>query len=192
MQPVIRPAVPADLDAVAEIYTYYVRHTVITFEENPPPVAAWHQRLDDLAARDLPFLVAELSGEVVGYAHAAPWRPKPAYRHTVENSIYLAPGRTGRGLGGALLEALLAACAETHVRQMIAVIADAGTDTSAALHRRYGFTDAGRLAAVGYKHDRWVDTLLMQRALGQPAAVDDDHDSDQALPPRKPRNSPHA
>ncbi|MET9767549.1 N-acetyltransferase family protein [Streptomyces sp. NPDC006415] len=167
--PVIRPAVPADLDAVAEIYTYYVRHTVITFEENPPPVGAWHQRLDDLAARNLPFLVAELSGEVVGYAYAGPWRPKPAYRHTVENSIYLAPGRTGRGLGGALLEALLAACTGTHVRQMIAVIADAGTDTSAALHRRYGFTDAGRLAAVGFKHDRWVDTLLMQRTLGRPA-----------------------
>ncbi|MGW1292457.1 N-acetyltransferase family protein [Streptomyces sp. NPDC002533] len=168
-EPVIRPAVPADLDAVAEIYTYYVRHTVITFEENPPPVADWHQRLDDLAARDLPFLVAELSGEVIGYTYAAPWRPKPAYRHTVENSIYLAPDRTGRGLGGALLEALLTACAGTHVRQMIAVIADTGSAASAALHRRCGFTDAGRLAAVGYKHDRWIDTLLMQRTFGQPA-----------------------
>ncbi len=116
MESVIRPAVPADLNAVAEIFTHYVCHTVITFEEAPPPVAAWRQRLDDLAARKLPFLVAELSSEVVGYAYAAPWRPKPAYRHTVENSIYLAPGRTGRGLGGALLEALLAACARTHVR----------------------------------------------------------------------------
>ncbi|MFD5202420.1 GNAT family N-acetyltransferase [Streptomyces sp. NPDC058375] len=170
-EPVIRPAAPADLDAVAEIYTYYVRHTVITFEETPPPAAAWHQRLDDLAARSLPFLVAALSGEVVGYAYAAPWRPKPAYRHTVENSIYLAPDRTGRGLGGALLEALLTACAGAHVRQMIAVIADTGTDASVALHRRYGFTDAGRLAAVGYKHDRWIDTVLMQRTLGHPEAV---------------------
>ncbi|MFC8697238.1 GNAT family N-acetyltransferase [Streptomyces parvus] len=168
MEPVIRPAVPADLSAVAEIYTYYVRHTVITFEENPPPVAAWQQRLDDLAARNLPFLVAELSGEVVGYAYAAPWRPKPAYRNTVENSIHLAPDRTGRGLGGALLEARLAACTGTHVRQMIAVIADAGTDASAALHRRHGFTDAGRLTAVGYKHDRLVDTLLTQRTLDRP------------------------
>ncbi|MYV59814.1 GNAT family N-acetyltransferase [Streptomyces sp. SID4931] len=176
MKPVIRPAVPADLDAVAEIYTYYVRHTVITFEESPPPVSAWHERLDELASRKLPFLVAELSGEVVGYAYAAPWRPKPAYRNTVENSIYLAPGRTGRGLGGTLLEALLAACAGTHVRQMIAVIADAGTDTSAALHRRYGFTDAGRLTAVGYKHDRWIDTLLMQRTLGRPATDTADPD----------------
>ncbi|MFG2887576.1 GNAT family N-acetyltransferase [Streptomyces sp. NPDC048297] len=166
MESVIRPAVVADLGAVAEIFTHYVRHTVITFEETPPSVAVWHQRLDDLAAQGLPFLVAELSGEVVGYAYAAPWRPKPAYRHTVENSIYLAPDRTGRGLGGALLEALLAACAQTHVRQMIAVIADADTEASVALHRRFGFTDVGRLTAVGYKQNRWIDTVLMQRTLG--------------------------
>ncbi len=100
MKAVIRLAAPADLDAVAEIFTHYVRHTVITFEETPPPVAAWRQRLDNLAAQELPFLVAELSGEVVGYAYATPWRPKPAYRHMVENSIYLAPGRTGQGLAG--------------------------------------------------------------------------------------------
>ncbi|MFJ9425395.1 GNAT family N-acetyltransferase [Streptomyces sp. NPDC101249] len=170
MGAVIRPAIPADLNAVAEIFTHYVRHTVITFEETPPSSAAWHQRLDDLATRELPFLVAELSGHVVGYAYAAPWRPKSAYRHTVENSIYLAPDRTGRGLGGALLEALLTACARTRARQMIAVIADAGTDASVALHRRFGFADAGRLAAVGYKHDRWIDTVLMQRTLGRTPA----------------------
>ncbi|MBQ0826504.1 GNAT family N-acetyltransferase [Streptomyces tagetis] len=164
-EPVIRPAAPADLDAVAEIFTHYVRHTVITFEEIPPPAAAWHQRLDDLAAQELPFLVAESSGEVVGYAYAAPWRPKPAYRHTAENSIYLAPGRTGRGLGGTLLQALLTACTRTHLRQMIALIADTGTDASVALHRSLGFTDVGRLAAVGYKHGRWIDTVLMQRPL---------------------------
>ncbi|MFF7176929.1 GNAT family N-acetyltransferase [Streptomyces sp. NPDC008121] len=164
--PAIRPAVPADLDAVAGIYTHYVRHTVITFEEIPPPVTAWRGRLDDLAERGLPFLVAELSGDIVGYAYAAPWRPKPAYRHTVENSIYLAPDHTGHGLGAALLDALLAAVAGTDVRQMIAVIADAGTDASIALHHRFGFTRAGRLTAVGYKHGRWIDTVLMQRPLG--------------------------
>ncbi|MET8622451.1 N-acetyltransferase family protein [Kitasatospora sp. NPDC004669] len=163
---VIRPAVPADLGAVAEIYGHYVRDTVATFDETPPPPAVWQQRFEDLAAQGLPFLVAEASGEVVGYAYAAPWRPKPAYRHSAENSIYLAPTHTGRGLGGALLEALLAACAETHLRQVIAVIADFGTDASVALHRRYGFTDAGRLTAVGFKHGRWIDTVLMQRALG--------------------------
>jgi phosphinothricin acetyltransferase len=162
----IRPAVPADLGAVAEIYAHYVRDTVITFDETPPAPAVWRQRFEDLAARGLPFLIAEVSGEVAGYAYAAPWRPKPAYRYTAENSIYLAPAHTGRGLGSALLEALLSACAKTHLRQVVAVIADSGTDASAALHRRYGFTDAGRLTAVGFKHDRWIDTVLMQRTLG--------------------------
>ncbi|MFJ9838932.1 GNAT family N-acetyltransferase [Kitasatospora sp. NPDC101155] len=166
MDAVIRPAVPADLGAVAEIYAHYVRDTVITFDETPPAPAVWQQRFEDLAARGLPFLIAEVSGEVAGYAYAAPWRPKPAYRYTAENSIYLAPAHTGRGLGSALLEALLAACAKTHLRQVVAVIADSGTDASAALHRRYGFTDAGRLTAVGFKHDRWIDTVLMQRTLG--------------------------
>ncbi|WP_369183536.1 N-acetyltransferase family protein [Streptomyces sp. Y1] len=165
MEPVIRPVVAADLEAVAGIYAHYVRHTVVTFDEQPPELSFWQQRLDDLAARGLPFVVAELGGEVAGYAYVAPWKAKPAYRHTVENSIYLSPAHTGRGLGGALLEALLAACAETDVRQVIAVIADSGVDASAALHRRFGFAEAGRLAAVGFKHERWVDTVLMQRTL---------------------------
>ncbi|MET7640855.1 N-acetyltransferase family protein [Streptomyces sp. NPDC005438] len=162
---VIRPAVPADLEAVAGIFTHYVRHSVVTFEETPPPLAAWHRRFDDLTARELPFLVAELSGEVVGYAYASPWRPKPAYRYTVEDTVYLSPGRTGQGLGSTLLQTLLTACARTGVRQVIAVIADTGTGTSVALHRRFGFRDVGRLAAVGHKHDRWIDTVLMQRTL---------------------------
>lgn len=165
MEPVIRPVVAADLEAVAGIYAHYVRHTVVTFDEQPPELSFWQQRLDDLAARGLPFVVAELGGEVAGYAYVAPWKAKPAYRHTVENSIYLSPAHTGRGLGGALLEALLAACAETDVRQVIAVIADSGVDASSALHRRFGFAEAGRLAAVGFKHERWVDTVLMQRTL---------------------------
>lgn len=102
----------------------------------------------------------------MGYACAAPWRPKPAYRHTAEDSIYLAPDRTGQGLGSALLRPLSAACARAGVRELIAVIADdTGGDASVALHRRHGFTEAGRLAAVGYKHGRWIDTLLMQRTL---------------------------
>ncbi|MEU9337216.1 N-acetyltransferase family protein [Streptomyces sp. NPDC048290] len=168
--PVIRPAAPSDLRGVAGIFTYYVRHTVITFEETPPSLSAWRQRLDDLTARGLPFLVAEVSGEVAGYAYAAPWRTRPAYRHTAENSIYLAPARTGQGLGGALLGALLTACAESAVRQVVAVIADMGTDASVALHRRHGFTDAGRLTAVGHKHGRWIDTVLMQRTLEIPSA----------------------
>lgn len=162
---IIRPAVPADLKAVAEIFTHYVSHTVITFEQTPLTVTEWQRRLADLTARDLPFLIAELNGDVAGYAYAGPWRPKPAYRHTVENSIYLAPDLTGRGLGSALLGALLARCAQAGMRQMIAVIADTGRDASTALHKRFGFTHVGRLTGVGYKHGRWIDTELMQRAL---------------------------
>jgi len=96
----------------------------------------------------------------------SPWRPKPAYRHTVEDTVYLAPGHTGRGIGGRLLGALLAGCADAGVRQ---VIADSGDGASAALHRRFGFAQAGRLTAVGRKHGRWIDTILMQREL--PAAL---------------------
>jgi phosphinothricin acetyltransferase len=163
--PVISPADPADLGAVARIYAHYVTDTVVTFEETPPTVADWRARHDDLAARGLPFLVATVDGEVAGYAYAGPWRPKPAYRHTVEDSVYLAPGFTGRGLGRALLAAVLDGCAAAGMRQVVAVIADTGSDASAALHRRLGFAHAGRLTAVGHKHGRWVDTVLMQRAL---------------------------
>ncbi|MFD7731590.1 GNAT family N-acetyltransferase [Kitasatospora phosalacinea] len=161
----IRPATPADLEAVAGIYSHYVRHTVSTFEETPPPVEHWHQRLADLTDRGLPFLVAEVSGQVVGYAYAGPWRPKPAYRHTAENSVYLSPQHLAHGHGTALLRALVDACARTGLRQLVAVIASPGNDASTALHRRLGFTEAGRLAAVGHKHGRWIDTLLMQLTL---------------------------
>jgi L-amino acid N-acyltransferase YncA len=162
---VIRAAAPTDLDVVAGIYAHYVTGSVITFDEVVPTVAYWRRRLDDLAERRLPFLVAEVGGEVAGYAYAGPWRPKPAYRYTVEDSVYLAPDRTGRGLGRALLDALLPGCARAGARRVIAVIADTGDDASVALHRAVGFTPAGRLAGVGYKHGRWVDTLLMQRDL---------------------------
>jgi phosphinothricin acetyltransferase len=162
---VIRPAVPADLKAVAEINAHYVTNTVITFEETPPAVDDWHRKLADLADRGLPFLVADVSGEVAGYAYAGPWRPKPAYRNTVEDTIYLSPEHTGRGLGGALLGELVTRSIAVGMRRMIAVIADAGDDRSIELHRRFGFTEAGRLTEVGYKHGRWIDTTLMQRAL---------------------------
>ncbi len=168
-RPVVRAAVPADLEQVAAIYAYYVTTSVATFEEVPPTPADWQLRLDDLAARKLPFLVAEAgtSGRAVcGYAYASPWRPKPAYRHTVEDTVYVSPGHTRGGLGSALLGALLAACADAGARQVIAVIADTGCDASVALHRRFGFTHAGRLPGVGRKHGRWVDTVLMQRGLG--------------------------
>ncbi|MFJ5798263.1 GNAT family N-acetyltransferase [Streptomyces decoyicus] len=162
---IVRPAVPADLKAVSDIFAHYVTHTVITFEGTPPTATEWRQRFDDLTGRGLPFLVAELNGEVAGYAYAGPWRPKPAYRYTVEDSIYLAPDLTGRGVGSALLGAVLTGCVQAGMRQMIAVIADTGSDASTALHERFGFTHAGRLTGVGHKHGRSIDTVLMQRAL---------------------------
>ncbi len=168
-QPVVRAAAAADLEQVAAIFAHYVTQTVATFEEVPPTTADWRRRLDDLSGRKLPFLVAEAGPagrEVCGYAYASPWRPKPAYRHTVEDSVFIAPGHTGRGLGRALLGALLTACADAGARQVIAVIADTGSDASVALHRRCGFAHAGRLSAVGRKQGRWIDTVLMQRELG--------------------------
>jgi L-amino acid N-acyltransferase YncA len=162
---VIRPAEPADLCAVTAIFSHYVTSSVITFEVTPPTAEHWRRIRDDLAARDLPFLVCECGGKVAGYAYAAPWRAKPAYRHTVESTIYLAPGHTGRGLGRQLLRALQRRCARAGVEQMIAVIADTGHPASTALHRACGFTDAGRLRSVGRKHGRLLDTLLMQHDL---------------------------
>lgn len=159
---VIRPAVGVDLDAVAAIFDHYVASSVVTFEVTPPPAEYWRQKRDDLAALGLPFLVCECGGRVVGYAYAAPWRAKAAYRHTVESTVYLAPGHTGRGLGRQLLSALRQHCALAGVEQMVAVIADSGNPASAALHRACGFTDAGRLRNVGRKHGRLIDTLLMQ------------------------------
>ena len=131
-----------------------------------PTAADWQRRLHDLARRNLPFLVAEENGTVCGYAYATPWRPKPAYRYTVEDTVYIAHDRTGRGLGRALLGALLTGCDQAGARQVIAVIADTGSDASVALHRRLGFMPAGRLCRVGHKHGRWIDTVLMQRELG--------------------------
>ncbi len=111
--------------------------------------------------------MARTGGEVAGYGYVSPWRPKPAYRHTVEDTVYLAPGATGRGLGRRLLAELLARAGQAGARQMVAVIADAGADSEAsiALHRALGFAHAGRLSAVGHKHGRWIDTVLMQRGL---------------------------
>jgi L-amino acid N-acyltransferase YncA len=179
-QPVVRAAVPADAEPVAAIFAHYVATSVATFEEVAPTAADWRRRLGELAARNLPFLVAEAGvagdavaeagvggggGSVCGFAYASPWRPKSAYRHTVEDSVYLSPGCTGRGIGSALLGTLLAGCAAAGARQVIAVIADTGSDASAALHRRFGFTQAGLLSGVGRKHGRWIDTLLMQKEL---------------------------
>jgi L-amino acid N-acyltransferase YncA len=162
---VIRPAGPGDLDAVAAIFSHYVTSSVVTFEVTPPTARDWRRTWDDLAARGLPFVVCECDGAVAGYAYAAPWRTKPAYRHTVESTVYLAPDRTGQGLGRLLLRTLQRHCALAGVEQMIAVIADSGSPASIALHRACGFTEAGRLRNVGRKHGRLIDTVLMQHDL---------------------------
>jgi len=159
---VLRPVSTGDLPAVAGIYGHYVTGSVATFDEVAPSVADWSAKLAGIGERGLPFLVADAGGEVLGFAYASAWRPKPAYRGTAEDTIYLAPGGTGRGLGRRLLAGLLDGCRDAGVRTVIAVIADSGDPASAALHRRAGFREAGRLAGVGYKHGRWLDTVLMQ------------------------------
>lgn len=160
---VVRALRPADIQPVSEIFAWYVQHTVVTFEESPRRGQEWAELSVLLEELGLPFLVAEVDGTVAGYAYASPWRRKPAYRHTVEDSVFVAAGLTGRGIGRELLGGLLAACSAAGARQMIAVIADTGDRASAGLHTALGFTEAGRLKAVGYKHGRWVDTVLMQR-----------------------------
>lgn len=164
----VRGAEAGDMPTVATIFGGYVERTVITFEVEPPSIRAWQQRLDDLRAAGWPFLVGELDNEVIGYAYVAAWRSKPAYRFTVENTVYLAPEHTGRGYGRRLLDRLLRAAAQAGARQVIAVIADSDEDASVALHRAAGFTKAGRLHAVGHKHGRWVDVTLMQVSFPAP------------------------
>ncbi|WP_308198054.1 GNAT family N-acetyltransferase [Saccharopolyspora soli] len=161
----MRSGVDADLDVVAEIFAHYVNDSTATFETVPPSAAQWRQKFDALTRNGLPFLVVEVGTELVGFAYAAPWRPKPAYRYTVEDTVYLAPGWTGKGLGRLLLGDLVASSARAGVAQMIAVITDDGDGSSAALHRACGFREVGRLHDVGHKFGRWIGTLLLQRNL---------------------------
>jgi L-amino acid N-acyltransferase YncA len=160
--PTTRTATHADLSAIVEIYAYYVTTSVATFELDPPDRAEWVRRFDAIITAGLPFLVAERDDRLAGYAYCAPWKTRPAYRGTVEDSVYVAPWALGRGCGRELLTALLDECRAAALREVIAVIADSGDPASIELHRRLGFVDAGRLTNVGYKHDRYVDTVLMQ------------------------------
>lgn len=161
----VRPTAPDDLETIAEIYAHYVRTGVATFELDAPDVAELGRRFDAVTAAGLPFLTATLDDAVAGYAYCTPWKARPAYRQTVEDSVYLAPTAVGHGIGGRLLDALLDDCARTGIREVIAVIVDADGAASVALHRSRGFIEAGRLKAVGFKHGRWLDTVLLQRSL---------------------------
>lgn len=162
----IRPAAADDMAAVAAIYAHHVRTGLATFETVAPDAAELERRRQAVLAAGMPYLVAEVGGRVAGYAYASAYRPRPAYRHTVEDSVYLAPDMAGQGHGRALLGALIAACEAAGFRQMVAVIGDSGNAASIRLHLAQGFVQAGIVRDVGFKLGRFVDTVLMQRPLG--------------------------
>lgn len=168
-KPRLRSLELKDVEQVAAIYAHYVASGVATFDEVAPDVAAWSAKAGGIVARGLPFLVAEIGGDVAGFAYASLWRPRPAYRHTVEDTVYVAPSRLRRGVGRLLLDALIESCRKAGMEQVIAVIADTDDPASQALHRSAGFSEAGRLTRVGYKHGQWIDTVLMQLSLDKDA-----------------------
>jgi phosphinothricin acetyltransferase len=170
-QVLIRPSTPADLAAVTEIYGWNVRHGTGTFEIDPPEQAEMARRRDDVVAKELPWLVLEEGGAVRGYAYANQFRPRPAYRFCLEDSLYLAGDATGRGFGRLLLAELLARCEAAGARQMLAVIGDCGNAGSVGVHRALGFAHVGTIAAAGWKFGRWLDVVVMQRSLGIGAAT---------------------
>lgn len=166
MSSVIRDSREDDVVKVHAIYSHHVLHGTASFEEEPPSVDELMRRRANVLARGLPYLVAEIDGQVVGYSYAAPYRSRSAYRFTIENSVYVDHRLTRRGVGRALLSALITRCEAGEWRQIIAVIGDSGNTASIALHERLGFRPVGTLRAVGFKFGRWVDSVLMQRALG--------------------------
>jgi L-amino acid N-acyltransferase YncA len=162
----IRPAGAGDISAITRIYEHAVRHGTASFELEPPDEAEMARRMTDLVGRGYPYFVAEREGAVAGYAYAGPYRARPAYRWSVEDSVYIAPQMQGRGIGRALLDRLIAETQARGFRQMIAVIGDSAQTASIALHEGAGFRLVGTLQSVGFKHGRWLDSVLMQRALG--------------------------
>ena len=162
----MRTAMPHDAPRIAAIYAHHVRTGLASFEIEPPDAAEIARRLAEVRAQGLPFLVAEADGHVVGYAYATPYRSRPAYRYTLEDSVYVDQGCAGRGIGRRLLARLVSEAAACGHRQMIAVIGDSANRPSIALHAACGFVRVGLLPAVGRKFGRWVDSVLMQRSLG--------------------------
>nr|PZN72664.1 MAG: GNAT family N-acetyltransferase [Pseudomonadota bacterium] len=161
----IRDAAPEDMAQVAAIYGHHVLHGLATFEEVPPDEAEMRSRFEAVRKAGLPYLVYEEDGQIVGYAYAGPYRTRSAYRFTIENSVYVRDGYAGRGIGRALLTELIERCTAGPWKQMVAVIGDSENHASIGLHRALGFRMVGTLEKVGYKFNRWVDTVLMQRAL---------------------------
>ena len=162
----LRDATDSDLPAIQAIYAHHVLTGVASFEEIPPSVDDLRARRAAVLERGLPYMVAEIDGKVAGYCYATPYRPRAAYRHTIEDSIYIDDAFRGRGLGRVLLQALIERCEAGPWRQMIAVIADGGRGGSLSLHASLGFELIGTIKGAGFKHGRWLDTTLMQRTLG--------------------------
>jgi L-amino acid N-acyltransferase YncA len=163
----IRPSTASDLPAITAIYADAVHHGTGTFELDAPDATEMARRRDDVLSKGLPWLVAEAEGEVLGYAYANHFRPRRAYRFCLEDSIYLHPSARGRGVGRLLLAELMARCEALGARQMLAVIGDSANAESIGVHRTLGFEHTGVLKASGWKFERWLDVVLMQRALGR-------------------------
>ncbi len=163
---VIRAAQITDIGEVLEIYNFYVKNSAVTFDLEPMTLTEWREKFDWLASLKLPFLVAvSPSGQILGFAYVAPWRAKAAYRRTVEDSIYLRPAAIGKRVGTKLMQELLTAAKAAGVREVVAVISDRGADASIQLHKSFGFKNQGHLAKVGFKFERWLGTILLQKSL---------------------------
>lgn len=162
----VRDARREDLPHVQRIYAHHVLHGLASFEETAPDLVEIARRHDAVVRQGLPYLIAEKGGAVLGYAYAAPYRPRPAYRYSLEDSIYVDEAAVGMGIGRMLLGTLVARCEALGYRQMLAVIGDSGNAGSIGLHAALGFKQAGVLRSVGFKFGRWVDTVVMERALG--------------------------
>ena len=164
--PTIRPSTDSDIPAITAIYRHHVLHGTGTFEIDPPSEADMTGRRADVLARGLPWLVAEQGGEVLGFAYANWFKPRPAFRFSAEDSIYILDSARGQGLGQRLLQELMQACEAAGVRKLIAVIGDSNNQGSIQLHSRCGFNHSGTLSSVGWKFDRWLDIVLMEKPLG--------------------------
>lgn len=167
----IRPATPTDIHAITAIYSHAVRLGTASFEIEPPDESEMARRQTTLLTGGYPYIVAENDGDLAGYAYAGPYRTRPAYRWSVEDSVYVNPNAHRRGVGRALLERLIVESEQRGFRQMIAVIGDSAQISSIGLHRALGFRMIGAIENVGYKFDRWLDTVLMQRDLGPGATA---------------------